>query len=87
MLYGRAGAVRTRFEVPYATSGTAVRSIMSRDGLRFGGGLEIGLGGRARLRADYTLTEYDRYEVSYGTRADAFDHSEALFRLGVSWGV
>lgn len=85
LLYARAGAVRTRFEVPYATSGAAVRSTMTRDGLRFGGGLEIGLGGRARLRADYTLSEYDRYDVAYGSKADAFDHSEALFRLGVSW--
>ncbi len=85
LLYARAGAVRTRFEVPYATSGAAVRSTMVRDGLRFGGGLEIGLGGRARMRADYALTEYDGYDVAYGSKADAFDHSEALFRLGVSW--
>ncbi len=85
LVYGRVGVVRTRFDVPYATSGTSVRSLETRTGVRFGGGLEVGLGGRARLRADYTLTEYRAYDVAYGHNADRFDHSEALFRLGLSW--
>jgi opacity protein-like surface antigen len=85
LLYGRAGLVRTRFDVPYATSGTSVRSLETRTGERFGGGIEIGLGGRARLRADYTLTDYSAYSIEYGHNSDRFDHSETLFRLGLSW--
>ena len=86
LVYGRAGLVRTRFEIPYATSGTSVRSTETRTGVRFGGGIEIGLSGRARLRADYTVTQYERYDLQYGQgTADRFDHSESLFRLGLSW--
>lgn len=85
MAYARVGAVRTRFDVPYEVSGTIVRSTDTRTGVRYGGGLEIGLGGRARLRADYTATQYDQYDIKYGTNTDGFDHSEALFRIGVVW--
>jgi hypothetical protein len=85
LLYGRAGLVRTRFDVPYQTSGTAVYSRETRPGARFGGGLEVGLGGRARLRADYTVTQYRAYDIEYGRNSDRFDHSETLFRLGLSW--
>ena len=85
LFYGRVGLVRTRFDVPYETSGTSVRSLETRTGVRFGGGLEVGLGGRARLRADYTLTHYRAYDVAYGHNSDRFDHSETLFWLGLSW--
>ncbi len=87
LLYGRAGLVRTRFDVPYATSGTAVDSKETRPGTRLGGGLEIGLGERTRLRADYTVTTYDAYDIEYGRNVDRFDHTETLFRMGLSWGL
>ena len=85
LVYGRLGAVRTRFDVPYSTTGVSIRSRETRTGVRFGGGLEIALSSRIRLRADYSLTEYRAYDVVYGNNADRFDHSETLFRLGLSW--
>lgn len=85
LVYGRIGKVWTKFDVPYATSGTSVRSLEVIDGVRFGGGLEIGLGARARLRADYTVTNYSPYSIEYGKNSDSFDHFESLFRLGLSW--
>ena len=85
LVYARIGAVRTRFDIPYQTTNRSVRSRETQTGLRFGGGLEIGLGGRARLRLDYTVTSYDRYDVVYGSNSDSFDHDEALLRLGLLW--
>ena len=85
MIYGRFGAVRTRFDIPYATTNRFVRSRETQTGLRFGGGLEIGLSGRARLRADYSITRYGDYLISYGLNVDRFDHSETLFRIGLGW--
>lgn len=85
LVYGRVGVVRTRFDIHYETDNLTVRSKDTRTGLRYGGGLEIGLGGRARLRVDYTLTDYSAYDLSYGRNVDHFDHSEALFRLGFTW--
>lgn len=85
LLYARAGLVRTRFDIPYETSNRSVRSRETQSGLRFGGGLEIGLGGRARLRLDYTVTGYRRYDVLYGENSDSFDHTESLLRAGLLW--
>lgn len=85
LIYARAGAVRTRFDIDYATSGITVRSLDTRTGVRYGGGIEVGLGSRAHLRLDYTITDYVAYDVEYGSNADHFDHSEALFRVGLSW--
>ncbi|HEX7695523.1 MAG TPA: outer membrane beta-barrel protein, partial [Sphingomonas sp.] len=85
LIYGRVGAIRTRFGIRYATDNVTVRSARTRTGVRYGGGLEIGIGGRARLRADYTVTDYAAYDLEYGRNVDHFDHTEALFRFGFTW--
>lgn len=85
LLYGRVGIARTRFDIPYETSNRSVRSRETLSGLRLGGGLEIGLGGRGRLRLDYTVTNYPRYDVVYGENRDSFDHFESLFRTALLW--
>lgn len=85
LIYGRAGAVRTRFEIPYATSGVSVRSKTSRTGLRLGAGLEVALSERARLRLDYSVTDYERYDVVYSTNSDSFDHAASLTTIGFVW--
>ena len=84
LLYGRLGAARTRFVIPYQTTNRSVWSEESRSGLRLGGGLEIGLGARDRLRIDYTLTAYRPYNVEYGDKFDRFDHDENVTRIGVA---
>ena len=85
LLYARAGAVRTHFDIPYATTNRSVRSRETETGYRLGGGLEIGVGGRVRLRLDYTMTDYGRYDVVYGQNSDSFEHSESLLRVGLLW--
>lgn len=84
LLYGRVGAVRTRFVIPYTTAQLSVRSEESKTALRFGGGLEVGLGSRDRLRFDYTLTHYGAYDVVYGQNSDRFQHDENVMRLGLA---
>ena len=75
LLYGRLGVVRTRFDVPYDTSGASVRSIETRTGLRYGGGIEIGLGGKSaatrRLPPD-GLREVQRRLRQQGRRVRPF---------------
>ena len=86
LLYARAGMVRTRFDVHYSTTNVTVRAQDTQTGLRFGGGLELGLGGDARLRLDYSRTVYRDYDVEYGLNSDSFDHGETLVRLGLLIG-
>lgn len=85
LLYGRVGAVRTRFEIPYETGGATAHSKEKVDGLRFGAGMEVALGDQTRLRLDYAVTEYDRYDVVYSSNSDSFDHSEAVMSIGLIW--
>ncbi len=85
MLYGRVGAARTRFIIPYETTNQSVRSERSKTGLRAGGGLEVGVGPRDRLRIDYTLTDYGSYDVTYGQKnSDRFLHDENIVRIGIA---
>lgn len=85
LVYGRLGAVRTRFDIPYATSGVSVHSKESITGLRVGVGVEVALGERTRLRLDYAMTDYDRYDVLYSANSDSFDHSESITSVNLIW--
>jgi opacity protein-like surface antigen len=87
LFYGHVGAVRTRFDIPYATSSTSVRSRETETGLRFGAGMEVGIGTRLRLRLDYSLTDYRSYDVAADLSVDGFDHNENLFRIGFLWRI
>lgn len=85
LIYGRAGAVSARFDIPYTTGGASVRSKETVSGARIGAGLEIALGDRTRLRLDYAVTDYERYEVAYSSNSDSFDHSESVVTIGLIW--
>ena len=85
LIYGHAGGVRTRFNIPFSTTSTTVRSEETRTGFRYGTGMEIGLGKGARLRLDYSLTDYRKYDVLVDSSTDGFDHKENLFRIGLAW--
>lgn len=85
MIYGHAGAVRTRFNIPYASTTATVRSEETKTGFRYGTGMEIGLGKHARLRLDYSLTDYRKYDVLVDASIDGFNHKENLFRFGLAW--
>ena len=85
LIYGRIGAARARFEIPYETSGVAVHSKATVAGLRVGAGMEIALGEQTRLRLDYAVTDYDRYDVVYSANSDSFDHEESVMTIGLIW--
>jgi opacity protein-like surface antigen len=85
LIYTRIGAARTQFEIPYETSGAAVHSKETVNGLRAGAGMEVALGKRTRLRLDYAVTEYDRYDVVYSSNSDSFDHAESVVSIGLIW--
>ena len=85
LIYSHAGMVRTRFNIPFASNSAVVRSEDTRTGFRYGTGMEIGLGHHARLRLDYSLTDYRKYDVVVGSSSDGFSHKENLFRIGFAW--
>lgn len=88
ILYGHVGPAWTRFRIPFATSNDSVVSKSTRSGLRIGGGMELGIGARTRLRFDYSTTDYGGYDVEYGEgNSDQFDHRDNLFRAGVALGI
>jgi opacity protein-like surface antigen len=85
LLYGRAGLVNSWFDTDYATGGGSVSETDSQSGVRFGGGVEFTLTENTTMRLDYTRTEYESFDVDYGTGVDSFDPSENLFRVGVAY--
>ncbi len=83
LLYGRVGAVHTRFRNFYAVEGFVVDEEDGRTGLRFGGGLEVPASEHVRIRADYSFTRYEREDLDYGLAIDEFDPEESQFRIGL----
>lgn len=84
LLYGRAGAVRTRFTTDYLRQDTGDHVIQDDrlTGVRFGGGVEMPASDHSFVRLDYSFTEYDDYNVDYVSGIDSFGNSEALVRMG-----
>nr|WP_253196017.1 outer membrane beta-barrel protein [Roseovarius sp. PS-C2] len=84
LLYGRAGAVRSKFDFDYTYGGAMVDMRDTLDGVRIGGGIEFPIGEKTTARLDYTQTEYDANSVFYGQGTDSFDTTERLFRIGLT---
>jgi opacity protein-like surface antigen len=94
LLYGRVGAMQTRFNTLYR-KGAGVGNWIDRSddlsGTRYGFGAEIPASESAFVRMDYSYTRYD--SVSFvtthegGTNPDAmeFENSESLVRLGLGF--
>src|SRR5690606_12896489 len=58
LLYGRVGAATSRFDQSFSTSGVSVSQEEWHGGLRYGGGIEVPVTSKSRIRFDYTATEY-----------------------------
>lgn len=82
LLYGRAGAVTTRFHTDFSTTGTTLASDDWRTALRYGGGLEVPLSASSRLRFDYTFTDYGTLSLGTPSGTETYDTKESLFRVG-----
>jgi len=85
LLYGRAGVVRTRFDIRYATTGTSVRAKLTKTGFRYGTGLQVQLGSRSSMRLEYTFTEYPDFSIAYGHSADRFKNYENSVSMGIQF--
>lgn len=87
LLYGRLGIVQARFDTDLTTDlGVAFDSKTTKIGGRFGLGAEIALTPNSFFRLDYTLTNYNDYNVGWTdstfSGVDNFDNDESLFRVG-----
>ncbi|MDE2465743.1 MAG: outer membrane beta-barrel protein, partial [Alphaproteobacteria bacterium] len=91
LLYGRFGAVMTQFATFYHQGSHIVRPEGYQRGLRFGGGVEVPLGGALSGRIEYTQTSYADYNVKAGGPAgsgpDNFANEENLLRFGVVYHI
>lgn len=85
LLYGRIGVVRTKFDTQFSTSNVSVREKNWKTGIRFGGGLELGISSITRLRFDYTHTDYGSFNIEADQSVDRFDNSENLFRIALAF--
>ncbi|TDR57421.1 hypothetical protein DFP85_101241 [Halomonas ventosae] len=84
LLYLRGGPAWTDFETRYARGDQRVQLDETEQGWQFGGGIEVPLRERLRLRMDVSHTRYDDVEVDYGSGIDTLDSEENQARLGMS---
>ncbi|WP_162915054.1 outer membrane beta-barrel protein [Desertibaculum subflavum] len=86
LIYGRAGATRTRFTTRYADSGNFVSQDDTITGLRIGGGVEVPATENLFVRFDYSIiTSLDTYRVNYVTGVDSFKNNVAQFQAAIGY--
>lgn len=86
LIYGRAGAVLSKFDTTYIPPSGEDRGREHWGlGWRFGGGAEIPAGDGVFVRLDYTYTTYGDYEAGPNSGKDDFVNSESLARFGVGY--
>jgi opacity protein-like surface antigen len=83
LFYGRAGVVRSKFDMEYNYLTAAVNQDETLNGVRIGGGIEFPVGKNTTARLDYTQTMYDSNSIDYRFGVDDFDTSERVFRIGL----
>ena len=85
LFYGRVGAVRSNFNTNYSFSGTTVEQDNASTNLRLGIGVDVPASRHVFVRAEYSYTGYDSYDVDYGTSGpDRFENAEGIFRVGLA---
>jgi opacity protein-like surface antigen len=88
LLYGRAGAVRSKMKFSYRVNNlpqNAVDDSTNQTGLRYGLGADIPASDRLFVRLDYSYTDFDSYKADVVTEAEKLDPDQNLFRLGLGW--
>jgi len=69
LAYGKVGYSNSRIRTEFSNAGT--QTLFSnfdedQDGVHFGGGVEVALARGAYVRADYTHTRYEEFEIDVG---------------------
>ena len=88
LLYGRAGAVRSKLKVDYKVNNlpeNAVDESTNQTGIRYGFGADVPASERLFVRLDYSYTNFDSYEADVVTEVEKLDPDQNLFRLGLGW--
>jgi len=91
LLYGRLGVIRSESDIFYQANDArqnAADESDSQTGARFGVGIDVPAGRHLFWRMDYSITDYDAYDVVYNTLPDGvdrFETREGMFRLGLGW--
>ncbi|MBA1147233.1 outer membrane beta-barrel protein [Ectothiorhodospiraceae bacterium WFHF3C12] len=91
LVYVRGARMRTEFETDYefASEGVSIDDTRTLDGNRAGLGIELPVSEHLFVRADYSYTDYEEYDITYGssngTGTESFDNDEDQFRLGLGY--
>jgi len=88
LLYGRGGAVRSKFKTSYTVNnlpGNTVDDSTDQTGIRYGLGADIPAGERLFVRFDYSYTDFDSYQADAVSELEKLQPDENLFRLGLGW--
>lgn len=93
LLYARAGRVRGEFDTYNAFTGSPEGAYDGTDsvwGSRYGLGAEIPLSKRMFLRLDYSLDDFDSYDISFSdnlgeVQPAEYDPGRSTFRVGLGW--
>lgn len=92
LIYARLGWVETDFETYNRVNNqpSGYKDADALSGILYGVGVDMPLGNDFFARMDYSLTDYDKNNITYldnsgSTVPATFDNDEYLFRLGVGW--
>jgi len=85
LIYGRAGLVRAKFDTDYSYLGATINQSDTVDGTLMGLGVEYAVGPRTHLRMEYNYTDYEGYEVDYGTGVDSFESTDSRFQVTLAY--
>lgn len=92
LIYARLGWADTDFETDNRVNNqpSGYNDTDTLSGILYGVGVDMPLGNDLFIRMDYSLTDYDKQDITYldnsGSPVPAtFDNDELLFRLGLGW--
>jgi len=85
LVYGRFGAVLTRFHTTFQDGQQTVSRHDDRIGLRIGMGVEVPITSSIFTRLDFTHTRYGSYTLTHATGVEVYKPNENLVRLGIAY--
>lgn len=82
LLYGRVGAAASLLDNTFSTPGVSLSQNEWHGGIRYGGGIEVPVSRKSRIRFDYTVTDYGTLSLDTPSGRETYRTSENTFRLG-----
>ncbi len=82
LVYARVGAATSHFDNDFSTTNVSLSQAGWHGGIRYGGGIEVPLSKKSRVRFDYTVTDYGTLALDTPSGREMYKTSEDNFRVG-----